>query len=258
MRLDGRIAVVTAGGSGMGRAGSLKLAEEGATVIVTDLDAEAAAETASLIEAAGGKAESRSVDVLDHSQLEELFKDVENDHGKLHILWNHAGAPGPAGLAATEESFDFAMNLNVKSAYFATALAEDLLAAADGKASVIFTSSVSGLVGSPGSPVYSLAKGGISTMTKALAISLAPKGIRVNAICPAAVETPMLIKFFDRSIESEEEAKKIQLDYIKVSVPLGRAGTAEEVANVVAFLASDDSSFITGVPLPVDGGYTAK
>ncbi|MBN8867384.1 MAG: SDR family oxidoreductase [Solirubrobacterales bacterium] len=117
---------------------------------------------------------------------------------------------------------------------------------------------MSGLVGSPGSPVYSLAKGGIATMTKSLAVALAPKGIRVNAICPAAVETPMLIKFFDRTIEDEEEAKEIQNGYIKASVPLGRAGTAEEIADVVAFLASDESSFITGVPLPVDGGYTAK
>jgi NAD(P)-dependent dehydrogenase (short-subunit alcohol dehydrogenase family) len=195
---------------------------------------------------------------LDHEQLERLFADVKDAHGKLHVLWNHAGAPGPAGLEATEPAFDFAMDLNVKSAYFATALAEDLLAAADGKASVIFTSSVSGLVGSPGSPVYSLAKGGIATMTKSLAVALAPKGIRVNAICPAAVETPMLIKFFDRTIEDEEEAKEIQQGYIKASVPLGRAGTAEEIADVVAFLASDESSFITGVPLPVDGGYTAK
>ncbi|MBN8867385.1 MAG: SDR family oxidoreductase [Solirubrobacterales bacterium] len=129
MRLDGRIAVVTAGGSGMGRAGAIKLAEEGATVYVTDLDGDAAAETAAAIEAAGGRAESRSVDVLDHDQLERLFADVEDAHGKLHVLWNHAGAPGPAGLEATEQAFDFAMDLNVKSAYFATALAEDLLAA---------------------------------------------------------------------------------------------------------------------------------
>jgi NAD(P)-dependent dehydrogenase (short-subunit alcohol dehydrogenase family) len=144
----------------------------------------------------------------------------------------------------------------MKSAYYATSYAVDLLRAADGKGSVIFTASVSALTGSPFSPLYSMAKGGITAMVKALALALAPDGIRCNAICPASVQTPMLRGFLDRGNKglTDEEME----GFVKQTIPLGRAAAPEEIAAVALFLASDESSFITGVALPVDGGYTAR
>lgn len=255
-RLEGRTAVVTAAGSGMGRAGSLRFAAEGAHVWVTDIDGAAAAGTVAAIEAAGGSATARAVDVTDLDALRALFADVERDHGVLHVLWNHAGIPGPAGLTATEAEWEATVDVNAKSAYFATALAVDLLRKADRKASVIFTSSVSGLVASPSGPAYAFAKGGIILLMKSLAVSLGPDGIRCNAICPAAVETPMLADFF-RGVPTEQH-EEFKRAFVASTVPLGRTFTPEEIADVVLFLACDESGPITGVALPVDGGYTAR
>ncbi|MBM3679242.1 MAG: SDR family oxidoreductase [Actinobacteria bacterium] len=255
-RLEGRVAVVTAAGSGMGRAGAIRFAAEGAHVWVTDLDGTAAEETVAAIAAAGGSATARQVDVTDVDALRALFAEVDREHGVLHVLWNHAGIPGPAGLAGTEEEWQLTIDVNAKSAYFGTALAEDLLERAAGKASVLFTSSVSGLVASPSGPAYALAKGGIVLLMKSLAVSLGPKGIRCNAICPAAVETPMLRDFF-RGVPAEQH-EEFKQSFVAATVPLGRLFSPEEVASVALFLACDDSSAVTGVALPVDGGYTAK
>jgi NAD(P)-dependent dehydrogenase (short-subunit alcohol dehydrogenase family) len=255
-RLEGRVAVITAAGSGMGRAGAIRFAEEGAHVWVADLNGEAAGGTVAAIESAGGAATARTLDVTDVEALRALFADVEAQHGVLHVLWNHAGIPGPAGLGATEAEWAATVDVNAKSAYFATALAADLLRKADGKGSVLFTSSVSGLVASPSGPAYAFAKGGIILLMKSLAVSLGPDGVRCNAICPSAVETPMLADFF-RGIPKEQH-EEFKRTFVANTVPLGRVITPEEIANVALFLACDESSPITGVALPVDGGYTAR
>jgi len=238
----------------MGRAGARRFAAEGAHVVVTDLDEAAAKETASLIESDGGSAESRQLDVADLTAIDDLVAAVDRDHGVLHVLYNHAGIPGASGLQMPPDQFDFAIDVNLKGAFYLAGAAVPLMERADGKGSIIFTASVSGLVGSPFSPLYSMTKGGIVLLMKSMALNLAPK-IRVNAICPGPVDTPMLPQFFGR--EPGANVADLMSGFMS-SVPMQRPCQPEEIAAAAAFLASDDASFVTGVPLPVDGGYVAR
>jgi NAD(P)-dependent dehydrogenase (short-subunit alcohol dehydrogenase family) len=252
--LEGKIALITAGASGMGRAAALLFAREGATVVVADIDGERAEAVAGEVRSAGGSAESFAVDVTDLDRLKALFTFAGERFGKLDVLYNHAGLPGPAGLDVSDTDWQRTIDVNMRAGFYACGYARPLLVAAGG-GSIIFTSSISGIVGSPLSPLYSMAKGGIVLLVKSLALSLAADGIRVNAICPGSVDTPMLPQFFGKL--PEEEARRVREAYIG-SIPLGRIAQPEEIASTALFLASSLSSFVTGVSLPVDGGYSAR
>jgi NAD(P)-dependent dehydrogenase (short-subunit alcohol dehydrogenase family) len=259
MKLAGRIAVVTGAGSGMAHATSVLFAAEGATVVAVDIDQAAADRTVSEIRADGGSAVCHRCDVSDVDQLRDLFAMVERDYGILHVLYNHVGMPGAAGMDLLEKEWQEAIDVNLKSAFFGTQLGLPLLRRAAGQASVIFTASTTGLVGSPYSPVYSAAKGGVVLLAKAFALHVAKEGVRANVICPGPIDTPMLPLFFGRPGTPGESALTQELaGFIATAVPMGRAGRPEEIARAALFLASDDSSFITGVALPVDGGFTAR
>jgi NAD(P)-dependent dehydrogenase (short-subunit alcohol dehydrogenase family) len=255
MKLDGRVALVTAAGSGMGRAAACLFAAEGAHVIVTDRDEAAAEETVALIEAAKGSATPRRLDVTDLDAMAEVFAEVGRKHGVLHVLFNHAGLPGAPGLDISEADFDRAIAVNLKGGFFATAKAAPLLRNAAGKGSVIFTSSIGGVAGSHLSPVYSAAKGGVVVMMKSLSLHLAHDGIRVNAICPGPIDTPMFPAFFGGQPGADPDAL---VQRLMTTIPLGRRGLPQEIASAALFLACDDSSYVTGVALPVDGGFLAR
>ena len=252
--LEGRVAVITASGSGMGRAAARRMGAEGAHVVVADIRGDAAAETVDLVTSAGGAASAFVLDVSKVDQIEALIAEVGSTHGKIDVLYAHAGIPGPSGLDLTEAEYDETAAINMKSAFFTVARAVPLLEAS-GNASVILTASTSGVVGSPFSPLYSLTKGAIVTYGKSLALALAPK-VRVNVICPGPVDTPMLPLFFGR--EPGTDVKPLMKEFLETSVPLQRPSQPEEIAEVALFLASDASSFVTGVTLPVDGGYLAR
>jgi NAD(P)-dependent dehydrogenase (short-subunit alcohol dehydrogenase family) len=254
-RLKDRIALVTAAGSGMGRASSIRFAAEGAHVVVSDLDGEAADKVAAEIRAAGGSAIGVTCDVRDLDRIKAVIDDIERRHGVLHVLFNHAGIPGAAGVDIEPDSWADTVDVNLRGAFYATKYALPLLRKAQGKGSIIFTASVSGVVGSPFSPLYSMTKGGMVLFMKSLAIRLGPEGIRANAILPAMIDTPMLPQFLGR----EHGADIADLrDAYMAGVPMGRMADPSEVAGAAAFLASDDASWVTGTALPVDGGFLAR
>lgn len=254
-RLDGRIAAVVGGGSGMGRAVARRLADEGAHVYVADLSEQAALGVAEEVRAAGGAARGVTLDATDNDQLRDFFGKVEADHGRLHVLHSQVGMPGAGGLDVSEEDFARAIDVNVKSAFYTATLGYDLVKAAGGTGSITLTASTAALIGSPFSPLYSLTKGALTSFVRALALVGGPEGVRVNVVCPGPVDTPMLPTFFGRDPGADMADLR---DRFLGMVPLGRPATPEEIAGVVAFLASDDAGFVTGVAIPVDGGLTAQ
>jgi NAD(P)-dependent dehydrogenase (short-subunit alcohol dehydrogenase family) len=254
-RFEGRIAAVIGGGSGMGRAICHRLAAEGAYVHVADLSGDAAKSVTEEILAAGHQAQPEQLDATSIDELRALYGRIDGQHGVLHVLHHQVGMPGPAGIDITEADWQRNADVNMKSAFYATTLAFDLLKRAGGKGSVTMTASTSALVGSPFSPLYSLTKGALVAYGRSLALVGGPHGIRVNVICPGPVDTPMLPQFFGR--EPGANISDLMANFI-ATIPLGRAAQPAEIAGVVAFLASDDAGMVTGVAVPVDGGQVAK
>jgi NAD(P)-dependent dehydrogenase (short-subunit alcohol dehydrogenase family) len=254
-RFEGRIAAVIGAGSGMGRAIAQRLAAEEATVYVVDRDSDLAQQTVKLITDTGGMAMAENADATDIDALKDLFARIGSAHGTLHVLHNQVGIPGPAGMAISEQDWDMNISVNMKSMWFSCAEALPLLKKAGGKGAITLTASTSALVGSPFAPLYSMTKGSLPPFVRALALYAAPFGVRANVICPGTVDTPMLPRFLSRIPGADVDAlMKKTID----SIPLGRPAQPEDIAGVVAFLASDDAAFVTGVTLPVDGGVTIQ
>jgi len=259
MRLANKIGIVTAAASGMGRAGALRFAKEGASVAVVDLNPDGTEAVVRLIEAAGGKAIALSGDLTDDTFARDIVTQTVRAFGGLDFVWNHVGTPGPASIEGLDwKDYEFAMNLNVRSVLVTTEAALPELRARGG-GSLLFTASTSGLVGSQFSPVYNIAKFGIVGLVKGLAKRYGQEKIRVNAVCPGPIDSPMLRVFVARP-DSQMPAGETPETLVAKrggQNPMKRVGQPEEVANAALFLLSDEASFITGAALPVDGGATA-
>jgi NAD(P)-dependent dehydrogenase (short-subunit alcohol dehydrogenase family) len=260
MRLDGKIGIVTAAGSGMGRAGALRFAREGARVAVVDVAADRVAQVAGEIAAAGGVAHGIVADLTRDEDSRRIVWETRDRFKGLDFVWNHVGHPGPAAVEGIDmQAFELAVDLNLRSVLVTTEAAIPELRARGG-GSLLFTASTSGLQGSSYSPVYSMCKFGVVGFVRSLAARLASEKIRVNAVCPGPIDTPMLRVFVARP-DQKSTAGMNPEDLVQRraagSVPMGRTGRPEEVANAALFLLSDEASFVTGAALPVDGGVTA-
>ena len=259
MRMQGKIGIVTASGSGMGRAGAIRFAREGAAMAVVDLNPDAAAAVVKTITDAGGRAIAISGDLREEKFARDIVRQTANAFGGLDFLWNHVGHPGPASFEGLDmRDYDQAMDLNVRSVVITTEAAIPEMRAR-GAGAVLFTASTSGLVGSPFSPVYSAAKFAVIGMTRSLAKRYGRQKIRFNAICPGSIDTPMLRVFVSRPDQHQTQgADKEQLVVQRgAQNAMGRIAQPEEIANAALFLLSDEASFVTGSILAVDGGSTA-
>jgi 3-oxoacyl-[acyl-carrier protein] reductase len=252
MKLAGKVALITGAGSGMGRATALLFAKEGAKVIVSDINPKMGNETVDLIKKDGHEAFFVQADVSRSSDVEKMIKFVTDKYNRLDILYNNAGIPMPGTLVegVSEELWDRVLSINLKSIFLASRIAIPIMKKQGGGV-ILNTTSVSGVRPRPGNSAYTVSKAGAITLTKALAIEVAPFKIRVNSISPVAAETPMLEGFFNEEMKKDLESTR---KAVLATIPIGRFAQAEDVAKAALYLASDDSSMVTGVDLCVDGG----
>lgn len=259
MRMQGKIGIVTAAASGMGRAGAIRFAAEGASVGVVDVDPDGVADVVRTIEAAGGTARGIVADLTNDDESRRIVRETANHFNGLDFVWNHVGHPGPATVEDLDmRDWDTAVDLNLRTVFTTTETALPELRARGG-GSLLFTASSSGLQGSIFSPVYSMVKFGVVGLVKAMAKRYARENIRINAVCPGPVDTPMLRVFVARpDQQSTQGMDKEELVRTRGGMaPMGRPGRPEEIANAALFLLSDEASFVTGIAMPVDGGITA-
>lgn len=251
MRLKDKVALITGGSGGIGRETALLFAQEGAAVVVADVNDALGQETAELIVSQGGKAVYIRADVSKATDCENMVAVAEQTFGKLHILFNNAGImhSDDDNAVTTEESvWDLTMNINVKGVFFGCKYAIPAIRRAGG-GSIINTASFVALLGAATPQIaYTASKGAVLSMSRELAVIHARENIRVNALCPGPLRTELLMKFLNT-----DEKKQRRL----VHVPMGRFGEAKEMAYAALYLASDESSYVTGTDFVVDGGITA-
>jgi NAD(P)-dependent dehydrogenase (short-subunit alcohol dehydrogenase family) len=257
MRLTNRVALVTGSGVGIGRATVMLLAQEGARVVVQDVNADTAQETAQLINRAGGEAVFIGGDVTSSTHAEAMVKRAVDSYGRLDVLFNNAGIwRGGTILDINEEDWDRTMSVNVKGIYLVSRYAVQQMMRQE-SGSIINAASVAALRGSPMSAAYHASKGAVLLLTKCMAVDFGRYGIRVNCICPGIIETQMADQLLTYRSLGDDDRKQALIETYEERHPIGRFGQPAEVAKVVLFLASDESSFVNGAAWSVDGGLSA-
>ncbi len=245
MRLKDKVSIITGAGQGIGRATAIKFAQEGAKVVVCDINPTNANQTAADIQASGGEAIAFMVDVTNRETIRAMVAAVVAKYGRIDTLVNNAGITADAQLKKmTEDQFDRVIEVNLKGVFNCTQAVVDLMLA-QGSGCILNASSIVGIYGNFGQTNYAASKFGVIGFTKTWSRELGKKGIRVNAVAPGFIETPILSTIPDKVIQMLEE-----------KVPLGRLGKPEEIANTYAWLASDEASYVTGAVLEVSGGAT--
>jgi NAD(P)-dependent dehydrogenase (short-subunit alcohol dehydrogenase family) len=251
VRLDGKVALITGAGSGMGRAAAELFASEGARVVITDVDEAAGARAVDAVRAAGGDATFARANVADWDDCQAMVATAVDTYGGLHVLYNNAGIfPGDDGgvLDTPQETWRRVMAVNLEGVWLGCRAGIPALLASGGGAIVNVASFVALMGAATAQIAYTASKGGVLSMTREIAVEYARQGIRANALCPGPIETPLLQELLS---DPERRARRM------VHIPMGRLGRAEELAKAALFLASDDASFMTGAALVVDGGITA-
>lgn len=250
-QFQARVALVIGGGSGIGRACAIALAQGGARVVLSDIQQAGGVDTVAAIEAAGGEALFIAADVTREEQVESLVQQVMARYRQLDFAINSAGVFGKVGPLAEQnyEDFQKVMAINLAGVFFAMKY-EVAAMLQNGSGSIVNVASVQGLVSGAGASIYSASKHGVIGLTKGAALDYARSGVRINAVCPGTIETPLAQRYYaERGVPMPNEDPRI---------PMGRVGRPEEVAQVVTFLCSSASSYMTGMALAVDGAITAQ
>ncbi|HOK52924.1 MAG TPA: SDR family oxidoreductase [Armatimonadota bacterium] len=250
-RFEGKVALVTGGAAGLGLATALAFAREGASVVIADVKEEAGQAAVQKITDTGGKAIFVKTDVSRAEEVKMLIDKTVETFGRLDCAFNNAGIEGKSASTAdcTEENWDRVININLKGLWLCMKYEIPQMLKQGGGA-IVNMSSVAGLVGFEGMPAYCASKGGVIQLTKTAALEYARNGIRVNAVCPGGIETEMIERVATTSPEMKQNLINMH--------PVGRLGRPEEVADVVLWLCSDESSFVTGYPVAIDGGFVAR
>ena len=259
MQLKDKAAIITGAGSGVGRATALRFAEEGAKVVVADIDLDRATETAQLVEKEGGTAVAVQVDVSDDAQVQQMVAACVEAFGRLDILFNNVGIPTPrlgmTFLDHSVEDFERLTAVNFRGVYLGMRHAVTQFKEQGGGGVILNTGSVAGLVGWGGT-VYGATKGAVHQLTKAVAVECAPEGIRVNAICPGAM--PYTGFMAAGGLELPPEQIEDVANAAGSIHPMGKPVRAEDCAEAAVYLCSDRAANVTGILLPIDGGYVAR
>lgn len=261
-RLAGKVAIITGGGSGIGQATATLFASEGAAVVCADIKKAGAEETAGKVIEAGGKGIALKVDVSSPADAERMASETIKAFGAIDVLFANAGIAGlGSAMDIDQKAWNKVIAVNLTGVWLSSKYVLPHMVS-KGRGSIINTASIGGLAGFPGIAPYCAAKAGVIGLTRQMVVDYSPKGIRVNAICPGTTPTPLVLETYkggggSASIVGKEQSYEDQLKLVAARYPAGRLGTVEEVASLVLFLASDESRWITGAIIPIDGGYTA-
>jgi NAD(P)-dependent dehydrogenase (short-subunit alcohol dehydrogenase family) len=250
--LDGKVAVITGAASGIGRATALIFAREGAKLLLADVQEEAGAETVGKVVDLGAQAQFMRVDVAKFTDVQAMVAKAVEAYGRLDCAFNNAGIDGRGGLIheCTEENWNRVIAINLTGVWLCMKAEVTQILAQGGGGAIVNTSSVAGLAGGAGLPAYIASKHGVAGLTRAAALEYGRHNIRVNAVCPGPIRTPMLEKLLRRRDDAEAKMARAE--------PLKRLGEPSEIGETVAWLCSDRASFVHGLPMPVDGGFMAQ